>query len=435
MPSAAFKHLDLIVNIDADLPDDLLLDEHRLRQVLMNLLSNAVKFTNNGAVCLTLKSKPLSDNRAELYFSVADTGTGIEADKQKKIFEPFTQEDGSITREFGGTGLGLAISTQLVELMGGKIDINSTKGKGSDFFFTIYADVAVDVRPQKFVDSNTQITVITNEVDSSVKIQADLLHSDITNVSSLEYMLDLPNHLVANSVDSKVEQVIIYCQKTIKLTLKDIDFLNKLNLKHTFVLVQLHTDEKYDFDHRIDGLVTTPLLGNRLLKTIQSALVNKVESLSLKESTPGELQGQSKQLDVASDRAETNVDNNLILIVEDNLINQKVATLLLKQCGYDSHIANNGEEAVTKVTSGEFKYKAILMDCMMPIMDGFTATVHIREWEVSSSITATPIIALTASVLDADIQRCFDVGMDDYVPKPFKKDLLMDKIDRLANVA
>ncbi|QFI37694.1 response regulator [Moritella marina ATCC 15381] len=448
IPSAAFKHLDLVVNIDAELPDDLLLDEHRLRQVLMNLLSNAVKFTNSGAVCLTLKCKQLANNRAELYFSVADTGTGIEADKQKKIFEPFTQEDGTITREFGGTGLGLAISTQLVELMGGQIDINSGKGKGSDFFFTIEADIAVDIRTQKFVETNTQIIVITNEIDSSVKIQAELLRSDITDVVSIAYMQDLLHHLAGNVLDENAEQVIIYCQKSIQLTLKEIDFLNKLKLKHAFVVVQSHKDEKYDFDHRIDGLVTTPLLGNRLLNTIQAALVNKLESFGGKENAAGVLleQGKAKQVSVESDSTDTGIDssidnsadnsiNNLILIVEDNLINQKVATLLLKQCGYDSHIANNGEEAVTKVTSGEFKYKAILMDCMMPIMDGFTATEHIREWEVSSATTPTPIIALTASVLDADIQRCFDVGMDDYVPKPFKKDLLMDKIDRLAKVA
>ncbi|MGC3837241.1 response regulator [Moritella viscosa] len=168
-----------------------------------------------------------------------------------------------------------------------------------------------------------------------------------------------------------------------------------------------------------------PLLGSRLLKTMKSALMNKAESeTNIVPSLASEVMAE----DIA-------VDNMLILIVEDNLINQKVATLLLKQCGYDSHIANNGEEAVAMVSSGEHKYKAILMDCMMPVMDGFTATEHIRKWETSFSVPETPIIALTASVLDADIQRCFDVGMNDYVPKPFKKDLLIEKIERLASAA
>ncbi|MDX2322089.1 MAG: ATP-binding protein [Moritella sp.] len=430
IPSAASKNLDLVVNIDPELPADLLLDEHRLRQVLMNLLSNAVKFTERGQVCLTLSCKLLADNRCELYFSVADTGTGIEENKQQKIFEPFTQEDGSITREFGGTGLGLAISTQLVDLMGGKIDLNSIKGEGSDFYFTINADFVAEVRTQQFVPVDTHVTVISNDMDSSDDIYAELSRSHITNVTTVPYMQDLPNYMTDKQLDKNVEQVIIYCQKSIKLTLKDIDFLNKLRLKNAFILVQSHSDDKYDFDHRIDGLVTTPLLGYRLLKTIQSAVDIQFKSPPISPNTlSSPLNEQAQQADVESS------NNALILIVEDNLINQKVATLLLKQCGYDSHIANNGEEAVEKVSSGEHKYKAILMDCMMPVMDGFTATLHIRAWEASSSTPATPIIALTASVLDADIQRCFDVGMDDYVSKPFKKDVLIDKIERLASVA
>ena len=429
IPSAASKNLDLIVNIDAGLPNDILLDEHRLRQVLMNLLSNAVKFTDSGRVCLTLGCKLLADDRCELYFSVADTGTGIEEDKQQKIFEPFTQEDGSITREFGGTGLGLAISTQLVELMGGKIDISSVKGEGSDFYFSIYADFVVEARTQQLVATDTKVMVISNEMAFSDNICAELSRHKIAEVTVIPYMQDLPSRLTADtSMNNKAKQLVLYCQKSITLTLKDIDFLNKQRIKAAFVLVQSHSDEKYDFDNRIDGLVTMPLLGNRLLKTIKSALINKNEQLETLISSTVDVEPHvEEEVSVA--------DNTLILIVEDNLINQKVATLLLKQCGYDSHIANNGKEAVAKVSSGEHKYKAILMDCMMPVMDGFTATEHIREWEQSSSIIATPIIALTASVLDADIQRCFDVGMNDYVPKPFKKDVLIDKIERLASVA
>ncbi|KXO08310.1 CheY-like receiver [Moritella sp. JT01] len=421
IPTAASKSLDIIVNITPELPTDLLLDEHRLRQVLMNLLSNAVKFTNRGQVSLSLSCKLLSNKRCELSFSVADTGTGIEGDKQQKIFEPFTQEDGSITREFGGTGLGLAISSQLVELMGGKIDIDSVKGEGSNFYFTIYVDSVAGIRAQQMVPTNTKVTVITNEMYFSNGICAELSRNNFSDITTVVYTQDLPN----NEMDKDINPLIIYCQNSVQLTLKDIDFLSKLALNHTFILVQSHTDEKYDFDNRIDGLATMPLLGNRLLKTMKSALMNKAES---EKSRAPSLSNEIMTEDIAA-------DNMLILIVEDNLINQKVASLLLKQCGYESHIANNGEEAVAMVSSGEHKYKAILMDCMMPVMDGFTATEHIRKWEKSFSIPQTPIIALTASVLDADIQRCFDVGMNDYVPKPFKKDLLIEKIERLASAA
>ncbi len=426
LPSAALKNLDLIVNIAPELPNDLLLDEHRLRQVLMNLLSNAVKFTNSGQVSVSLSCKLLANTRCELLFSVADTGTGIEDDKQQKIFEPFTQEDGSITREFGGTGLGLAISSQLVELMGGKIGINSVKGEGSNFYFTIYVDSVADTRVQQIVPTNTTVTVISNDMDFSHNICAELSRNNFSDVTTVPYTQDLSNNVRLNdSMDKEINPLIIYCQNSVQLTLKDIDSLSKLGLNHTLILVQSHTDEKYDFDNRIDGLITMPLLGNRLLTTMKSAQMNKAESEgNIAPSLANEKMTEDNQ-----------TENMLILIVEDNLINQKVATLLLKQCGYDSHIANNGEEAVTIVSSGKHKYKAILMDCMMPVMDGFTATEHIRKWEKSFSVPQTPIIALTASVLDADIQRCFDVGMNDYVSKPFKKDVLIDKIERLANAA
>ncbi|WP_232784183.1 ATP-binding protein [Moritella sp. Urea-trap-13] len=432
-PSAAAKHLDFIVNIAAELPNDLLLDEHRLRQVLMNLLSNAVKFTDSGKVSLTLGCKVVENSQIQLCFSVADTGTGIEEDKQQAIFEPFTQEDGSITREFGGTGLGLAISTQLVELMGGEIGIDSVKGQGSNFYFTIEAVFVADDRVQKIVPTNTKVTVIANEMAFCDEICANLTRNHIIDINRVAYTQDLASNLTINNANEKDDNhLIIYCQNSIKLTLKDIDFLNKQVIKYSFVLVQSHTDDKYDFDHRIDGLVTMPLLGNRLLKAINSALVHQVIPVSVETNSASEHGTEQAQ---PIEKANGKTDNSLILIVEDNLINQKVASLLLKQCGYDSHIANNGKEAVEMVSSGQYKYKAILMDCMMPIMDGFTATEQIRQWEKLSSLPQTPIIALTASVLDADIQRCFDVGMNDYVAKPFKKDVLVEKIERLASAA
>ena len=444
-PIASAKNLDFKVNIDPALPNELLLDEHRLRQVLMNLFSNAVKFTESGHVSLTLRSKRLENNRSQLFFCVSDTGTGIEEDKQLKIFEPFTQEDGSITREFGGTGLGLAISTQLVELMGGKIGIDSVKGQGSSFYFSIEAEFDVQERKQKIVPTNTKVTIIANEMTFSELIQTELSRHHLSDVTTVAYMpefTDKVNQL--SDTDKDVNHLVVYCQNSIKLTLKDIDYLTKQNLKYSFVLAQSHTDDKFDFVNRIDALVTIPLLGNRLLKAINSALENAttkhdvgsqsdidtetVTSSTLKDDTQLPLGNQN-------DTSIRSTEDSLILIVEDNLINQKVAKLLLKQCGYDSHIANNGEEAVAKVTSEKYKYKAILMDCMMPVMDGFTATEKIRQWENSSSLASTPIIALTASVLDADIQRCFDVGMNDYVAKPFKKDVLIDKIQRLSSAA
>jgi osomolarity two-component system sensor histidine kinase NIK1 len=416
MPDAAHKKLGLELAISSELPKYFLLDEHRLRQILMNLLANAVKFTDSGAIKVTIESTLLSTqngsskNNCALYFSIADTGIGIELDKQKKIFESFIQEDGSITRQYGGTGLGLAISTQLVELMGGKIKINSIKGQGSEFYFNIDTQYIIETKPLKTQFSGVHITLVGNELGFSETINHELLDNNINVSTKINYIQDL-------SPDNAVHTLIIYCQRDIDFTLKDIDYIGKLGGQKSIILVQQHTDKLYDFGSRIDGLVTMPILGARLFKTINSVLAHNTAISSQ-----------------VSNKLEHTVGKAVILIVEDNLINQKVAELLLKQCGYECHIAINGQEAVAAVTSGN-RYNTILMDCMMPVMDGFTATEHIRVWELQYSIKPTPIIALTASVLDADIQKCFDVGMNDYVPKPLNKSVLLEKIERLSHVA
>ena len=438
MAKAQEKSLDLQLDIPASLPYSLMLDEHRLRQILMNLMSNSVKFTDSGSVKLEVKIDRLAENKIAMTIAVIDTGIGIEKDKQKAIFEPFTQEDGSITRQFGGTGLGLAISTQLVELMGGEIQVESEKGKGSKFFFTIDVDIEaekplanlLDTRLHIFNPLNLDISAVTNDLNM-YQIETNILTDDLASIESV---------LAAD--------ILLYVQTEQAQTVRQIAELKQCFPDTPVVLCQSSAGQSHDFASSIDGLIKLPLLGQRLLKTLKLAhgtlAINKqqqaetakpmptvdvIETQSRKDTSPAQ-NGDKNEPNKQSEQAGELINaKRHVLIVEDNLVNQKVASLLLRSAGFDFSIANNGQEAVDLVKTDK-SLNIILMDCMMPVKDGFTATEEIRAFEKLENVKPIPIIALTASVLDEDIKKCYASGMDDYTAKPFKKDLLIEKIDK-----
>ena len=432
LAKATSSQLNLDVKIDPDLPAMVILDEHRLRQVLMNLASNAVKFTQEGGVTLEIDCVEHRDGRAKLVFSMVDTGIGIEKDKQAQVFAPFIQEDSSITRQFGGTGLGLAICRQLVELMGGELALESEKGVGSRFFFSL--DVEVCKAHDNSLDtlSTRKAIVLGANKPATHRIEAEChslgIHSTAVDLADL------------STQSEKDFDVIFYCQQSIKQTQYDLGLINSMMPSLNIILCVDHRNEQHDFGNMIAGIVTLPFFGKRLVKTLTKALEVKkataahqqrdiqsnksnasVETASVK-STPKETSGHTQA--PLSEQPK-------VLIVEDNAVNQKVAGLFLKKAGYQFDIANNGQEAVDKVKAGH-QYYAILMDCMMPVMDGFTATEAIRAWEKEAAVPSLHIIALTASVLDADISKCYEVGMNDYVAKPFKKDILLEKLEDLS---
>jgi len=397
--------LDLQVKIDPTIPRSVIVDEHRLRQVLLNLMSNAVKFTTSGSVTLAIDCQLKSSNKADLLFSVIDTGIGIAKDKQSQVFAPFVQEDGSITRQFGGTGLGLAICRQLVELMGGDIQLKSEKGVGSSFYFSLEVDIdtAVPTSLQEF--SDLRCLLVGDDQDAVALIQAECEKWGINT--------EIGTDLLEMSLASGGYSLVLYCQQSLELTLRNIPMIRQYFPAAGLVICCRYDDALHDFGSDIDGVVTLPILGQRFTKTIQAAM-NSVN-----------------QHRVAKSDAVTGAPDNksVVLIVEDNLVNQKVASLFLEKAGYQYELANNGQEAVEAIKQGK-RYTAVLMDCMMPVMDGFTATEEIRRWESDSKIVSRlPIIALTASVLDEDISKCYEAGMDDYVAKPFKKEILLEKLE------
>jgi len=238
---------------------------------------------------------------------------------------------------------------------------------------------------------------------------------------------------------AKRYELIIYCQNSAEVTLADIETLHGLDNNPALVICT-QQNEYIDLNHSVfkqslDGLITMPLLGKRFAKVVRKALDSPPKDHSLLSTSTTKLITGKEGHNVLNDGALNNDESvnddsakQIILVVEDNLINQKVATLLLKKAGFIVALANNGKEALEMIQAESLDYSLVLMDCMMPVMDGFTATGAIREWEQQQARKRLPIIALTASVFVEDIEKCYQSGMDDYVAKPFNKDVVFEKI-------
>jgi signal transduction histidine kinase/ActR/RegA family two-component response regulator len=406
LSKAISKNVEFNINIDANTPHQLLFDEHRLRQVMTNLLSNAIKFTDSGAISTTVTYTPSSETRGMVECQVADTGIGIEESKLDSIFEPFTQEDGSITRQFGGTGLGLAICRQLIDLMDGRIAAMSVKGEGSKFIFSFYVDT-VESKPKTFDNLKTAL-IVSNSFNYVAQLSRECERFGIQSevVPSI-------NDISNSQLDC---DVLLYCHTLHQQMDRDLAALKQRYPISKVIVCQHHLFKTNQITESVHSTHTVPFLGKRFSNSL----------LALDS-------GVSQAADKPTKSEDVHELNRRILIVEDNLMNQKIASFFLEKAGYEYIITSNGQEAVDVVTQGE-QFDAILMDCMMPVMDGITATQAIRAWEKEQGIVPLPIIALTASVLDEDIKDCFEAGMNAYLPKPYKSHQLYELFDSLGIV-
>ncbi|NOH98355.1 ATP-binding protein [Vibrio sp. 99-70-13A1] len=415
LSKAISQNVELEINIDSNVPPQLFFDEHRLRQVLTNLLSNAIKFTPSGTIITSVSYIALSDSQGMVEFHVSDTGIGIEPEKLDSIFEPFTQEDGSITRQFGGTGLGLAICRQLVELMDGKIEANSVKGIGSTFKFNITADVVES--NDKVLEHLKSAVIISNSFSYVNQLHKECERNGITVDLSPSVKSLVSDSLVSESLNY---DFILYCHTLHHSLNKDLEELHLRYPQQKIIVCQHHLFKTNVLHEAVHSTHTLPFLGKRFLNSLV-ALDN------FKPPLTGHFSNQKLVTESDLNRRPL---NRKILIVEDNLMNQKIASFFLEKAGYEYLVASNGQEAVDAITQGG-QFDAILMDCMMPVMDGITATRAIRDWEVQQGLGKLPIIALTASVLDEDIKHCFDAGMNAYLPKPYKSHQLYDLFNTL----
>ncbi|GAM60268.1 cheY-like receiver [Vibrio ishigakensis] len=394
-PKAQQKNVKIKIEMDEDIPGYVRADEQKLRQVAMNLASNAIKFTEAGAVTFKLKVANRSSDKISLYFAVKDTGIGIDESKHEQVFEEFKQESNQTSNEFGGTGLGLAISTKMIEMMGSKIELTSAKGLGCEFYFTLELELEPEQQGSKPLSYSLPPVIYCSEKPSKILIhELNFYHYPLEVVHSIEEILP---HISAKA--------IIILDGTI-----DISYCTEKYSDNIVIVVRDNSEEKVDFGDSVAGYITLPLLGHRLdhlLKTIQPTQKQVADAPKTKRTSDG-----------------------MILVVEDNKVNQQVVAVNLKKLGIEYKIANNGAEAVSLYKEHYEKIALILMDCMMPVMDGFEATSTIRAFEKMESLDETNIIALTASILDDDIQRCFDSGMNDYLPKPFRKAVLVEKLEK-----
>ncbi len=418
------KGLEFALDIAPDVPDGLVGDFGRLRQVIINLVGNAIKFTERGEVILRVEAERREEDSLALHFFVTDTGIGIAQEDQQRIFEAFQQADASTTREYGGTGLGLAISSRIVSLMGGGIGVSSEPGKGSVFHFTARFGIssADTAAPQVTPDNrlaHLRVLVVDDNATNR-RILDGILHSwgmRATLASSGREALDI---LSANHETEKFGLIITDSSMPKMDGFEFVEQIRKLpalEAATVLMLSSIQTEEDMGRARKL-GLscyLTKPVRRSALLSAITESVLG----------SPA-LDG-----DNASALNEPPRGTSLkVLVAEDNAVNQKLATAILRRAGHSPTVVPNGSEAVAAVKCERFD--VVLMDVHMPVMGGFEATRLIRELE-SGSGTRTPIVAVTARAMKGDRQACLAAGMDAFVPKPIEAAALLEALEALAS--
>jgi two-component system sensor histidine kinase/response regulator len=411
---SAIKGIELIVNFEADMPLLARGDPGRLRQIIMNLLGNAIKFTHEGYVILDASGSADAQGRAVLRIEVTDTGIGIPADRLDRLFKSFSQIDSSTTRHYGGTGLGLSIVKRLAELMGGEVGVRSEPGRGSSFWITVSVDALQNQPHRDPVGLGRRILIVDDIPASrdSLAKKLELSRFDTVTVGGVDEALA---HLAK---DAAFDLVLADELMPVK---GGLDLLTALRAdpklaKMPFVLLSLFGAEQDAMGRaqRPDALGLKPIRAVALTAIIVQVLTGNVTRKTRLQPTLG---------------VNPTLQGHRILLVEDNPVNQRVAQHLLQKLAADVTLANNGADALERLA--ESAYDAVLMDCQMPVMDGFTATRRIRELERQSGRgKRLPIIALTANVMSEDRENCIAAGMDAHLGKPIEPAQLIDCLAR-----
>ncbi len=414
------KGLQLAVMCSPGVPTALIGDPTRLRQVIINLAGNAIKFTKEGEVFINVEKREVTEKEAELIFSVKDTGIGIPKDKCEKVFESFSQADSSTTRQFGGTGLGLSISKLIVGLMGGKIWVESEEGKGSTFYFTAKLEIdkrskesteskGVDLKGLKvlIVDDNATNRMILNKTLSSWGAEIKEVVDGKSCLDELKKAKQSGHPYGLILLDYKMPEIDGF---EVAKKVKGDPEINIPIVMNTSS-IGFGEGNKLAKEIGIEGYMHKPIKQSELRAQINIAL-GKVEPTKQRKQTVGEAVGTDRPLK--------------ILLVEDNRDNRNLILAYLKKSPHGIDIAENGQIAVEKFTSGN--YDLVFMDIEMPVMDGYTATKKIREWEKEQRIEPTPIIALTAHALKEHEDKSKETGCNGHVTKPIKKAKLLETI-------
>jgi two-component system sensor histidine kinase/response regulator len=425
-PKTSKKALELAIHVKDEVPGCVRGDPGRLRQVLVNLSSNAVKFTEHGEVVIRAELEERNRDKAVVRFSVSDTGIGIPKEKQRVIFETFRQADGTTSRKYGGTGLGLAISKQLVELMGGRIWLESQPGRGSTFYFTLPFECQPERAPMHRASHDEVRDMLVLIVDDN-RTARTILHEMLTSwgcrtlqaCSGAEALSVLRERAEAGTDNIRLALLDGNLPDTdgfeLARAIRQDESLHDVGL---IMLASVGTrgDAARAQEAGISAYLAKPVKMSDLLDAIVTVLGFEAAE------TPKEEFLVTRHT-LAEDRKKRSAH---ILLAEDNPVNRKVAERMLTKAGYSVDVANNGLEVLRALESG-IQYHVVLMDVQMPEMDGFEATAAIRRDE---RWRAVPIIAITAHAMKGDEQRCRNAGMDDYIAKPIDPETLVSTIEK-----
>ncbi|PQJ64465.1 hybrid sensor histidine kinase/response regulator [Vibrio chagasii] len=442
------KGLRFQLEIDPKIPTMVIGDGTQLRQVLNNLVGNAIKFTERGHVTLSLRLEKViePEQKLRVRFEVADSGIGIAEDKQKSVFDKFQQADGSTTRIYGGTGLGLTICDKIVSLMGSKLELTSIEGKGSTFYFVADFDPCLEL-DESNIDFNKVSVLLVDDSQLNMRITSTQLQSFGVSSTCCETATEALE-LVSESVENASPYDLVLIDKVMpsidgfQLARKLIERFGKACPK----LVMISADpRKQDEMHAKQvgfiAYIARPYQDNQIKWTISEVLARTAETETftypnrgevafkdndpLSTTKPAVVAKEGVKVEESKPQTETSLFSGKVLVVEDSRVNQQVAKMMLKKLGFEVDIADNGKVGVDKFKHNE--YQMIFMDCQMPVLDGFEATKQIRALEEGTS-KHIPIVALTANVVLKDKHLCFDVGMDEFLPKPVNQGTLREVV-------
>ncbi len=419
------KSVGLIGSIDPDVSSIVHGDANRLRQVLMNLIGNAIKFTDDGQIVVQLSQRETAPGNSVLHFAVKDTGIGIAEGQRALIFDSFAQADVSTTREYGGTGLGLAISKQLVELMGGEIGVESTLGVGSTFWFTLPFVSGKDssrIRSRVFEPLFGRRILIVDDNQTNREVFARQLSAWEVEIQTAASAFDAMNMLAASANRGEFYDLVLldFCMPETN----GIELASAIRSRPDFGRpgMLMLSSAGCEFEtQRVDEAG----IDLYLPKPIRRAALYEAVTQVLQE---GRVSSEGDAVDESPLPFDEPRLDLTVLLVEDIPINMQVARHMLTSIGCRVVEATNGQEALDMIE--EHRLDLVLMDCQMPIMDGYSATRKQRAREAGNGSNRIPIIALTANALAEDRQKCLDAGMDDFVSKPFSRNDLVNVLQR-----
>ncbi len=425
-PRAHEKGLELICEVAPDVPSALGGDPARLRQIIINLVGNAVKFTASGEVVLGVDAGPAQNGKVLVSFTVTDTGIGIPQEKLRAIFDPFSQADASTTRRFGGTGLGLSISSRLAELMGGSISVESQVGRGSRFIlalpFEIRNALPAPAPPRELKDLHGMAVLVVDDNATNRRILDDILRGWGMNPTVVDGGL-----AAIHALENGIARGTPFPLALIDFQMPDLDgfgLAERINqredLRTTLIMMLSSVGQRGDAarvrELGVASYLTKPVRQSILLDALLAVMGRGTEATTSPLITRHSLTEARRALNV--------------LLAEDNAVNQKLIVSLLGKHGHTTTVVGSGREALAAVTKS--KFDVVLMDVQMPDMDGLEATRAIRHAEAESG-AHIPIIALTANAMKGDREKCLAAGMDEYVAKPVKADVLFATIDALLS--